>query len=90
MPEQTHYVAKTLQDGEAIVVDCRRVVRLSVITGAGATATVSRVDSGGATAHTTGASNQFTVGASSRTTTDVDWPFYRVSVAGGSCRVGTV
>lgn len=90
MLENTHPVAKTLADGEAINVDCRRAVRITVITAAGATATVSRVDSGGAAAHTTGAKNQFTVAGDARTTTDVDWPFYRVSVSGGSCRVGLV
>jgi hypothetical protein len=71
----------------AVVVDARGMSSLTVITAAGATATVSRVDSATAGAHTSGAENSFTVAASTRTVTAVDWPFYRVSVAGGAARV---
>lgn len=65
-------------------------INLTVITGAGATATISRVDGVDATAHTAGATNQFTVAAETRAVTPVDWPHYLVSVAGGDCRVATV
>jgi hypothetical protein len=80
----------TIAAGEARIFDVRRAVRITVISGTGATATVSRVDSPGASAHTTGTENQFTVAATTKTATDVDWPFYRVSAAGGSVRVAVV
>lgn len=77
----------SLAAGEAVVIDARGLSTITVITGAGATATVSRVDDDGASAHTTGTENQFTVAATTRTATTIDWPFFRVSVSGGSCRV---
>ena len=76
-----------LADGAAVVLDARGFANLTVITGAGATATVSRVDAADADAHTTGTANSFTVAATTATVTPVDWPFYRISVAGGACRV---
>lgn len=81
---------KALADGEAVTLDARGARNITVITAVGATATFSRVDSPGATAHTTGSENQSSVVANTRTVTAVDWPFYRVSVAGGSCRVAVV
>jgi hypothetical protein len=85
----TRVTVKALADGESFVFDVRGALRLTVITGAGADATVSRVDSVAASAHTTGV-NAFTVAENTKTTTDADWPFYRVSVAGGACRVAIV
>ena len=80
-----------LDDGAAVVAPVTEgEVNLTVITAAGATATVSRVDSVDASAHTAGATNQFTIAATTRIVTPVDWPFYRVSVAGGSCRVALI
>jgi hypothetical protein len=80
-----------LDAGDVVCVDARGMATLTVITAAGATATVSRIDEWEREAvvddHTTGTQNQFTVAASTRTVTPVDWPFYLVSVAGGSCRV---
>lgn len=78
----------TLADGESLVITPGSGW-LTVISGAGATVTVSRVDSRRATAHTTGTENSFTVAATTRTTTEVDWPYYRVSVAGGPCRIAS-
>jgi hypothetical protein len=79
-----------LDDGQSVVIPTYVGERnLTVITGAGATATISRVDDIGASAHTTGAENQFTVAATTRTVTAIDWPYYRISVAGGACRVST-
>lgn len=76
----------TLADGDAIVVPTGEGIRLTIITGAGATATYSRVDDHDASAHgTTG-----TVAASTRLSIDTDWPYYRVSVAGGTCRVAVI
>lgn len=81
----------TVGAGEAAVFETAGFgVRITVITGTGATATVSRVDSFDADAHTTGSENQFTVAANTRQVTDADWPFYRVSSAGGTTRVAYV
>ena len=79
-----------LAAGEAFVVDTSGSERFSIIAGAGATVTYSRVDSKDADAHTTGTENQDTVAATTIETIDTDWPFYRVSVAGGSCRIAAV
>lgn len=79
-----------LADGQAIVLPASDAIRLTVIAGAGATVTVSRVDDQNAVAHTVGAENQFTVAAATLLVTEVDWPYYRISVAGGSCRVAMV
>jgi hypothetical protein len=80
-----------LTDGQEVVVTADPEDKnFTVITGAGATATVSRVDDEYASEHTSGAANQFSVAASTRTVTPLDWPHYLVSVAGGSCRVATV
>ena len=76
-----------LAEDEQFVFDARGMAVLTVITGTGATATVSRVDDDEAEEHTTGTENAFTVAAETRTVTQVDWPFYLVSVADGSCRV---
>lgn len=76
-----------LADAGAVVMDTRAMKNLTVITGVGCTATVSRVDTPNANAHTTGAENSFTVAATTKTVTAIDWPFYRVSAAGGPCRI---
>ena len=80
----------SLADAGAALFDARAMVRITIITAAGATATVSRVDTDGASAHTTGSENQFTVAANTHRAEDVSWPFYRISVAGGTCRVAMV
>lgn len=84
------FLAKLADGQEVIVTPDEEDKNLTVITEAGATATVSRVDDEFASEHTTGATNQFTVAASTRTVTAIDWPHYLVSVAGGSCRVASV
>lgn len=76
-----------LADTNAFTFDARALKNITVITDAGCTATVSRVDTANANAHTAGATNQFTVAPTTRTVTPLDWPFYRVSAAGGTCRV---
>ena len=76
-----------LADGEATVEDMRGCVGVSVITGTGATATVSRVDSPTATAHGTGARAVGTVAATTLTSYTVDWPYLRISTAGGPATV---
>lgn len=77
----------TITAGNQQTFDCNAMKNLTVIAGAGATVTVSRVDALNAVAHTTGAENQFTVAPTTRTVTPVDWPFFLISTAGGSCRV---
>lgn len=88
----THFQREvtTLGDAQAQVFPTQGMARITVITGAGCTATVSRVDSSTASAHTTGTQNSFTVAPTTATVTPVDWPYFRVSAAGGSCRVGVV
>lgn len=76
----------SLADTGVVNVDARGFLNLTVVSGAGCTTTVSRVDSLGATSHTTGTENSFTVAAGVRTVTEVDWPFYRISAAGGPSR----
>lgn len=87
LDRMTGQAVTALADGAAVVLDARGFANLTVITGSGATVTVSRVDADDAAAHTTGTQNQFTVAATTNVVTPVDWPFYRCSVAGGSCRI---
>jgi hypothetical protein len=72
----------TLADTEGVTVDVRGLKALSIMPGAGATVTYSRVDTSGAAAHGDG---QATTAAF--LSLDVQWPFYRVTTAGGSCKV---
>lgn len=81
---------RSLAAAASTVVDTRGMSRLTIITGTGATATVSRVDSANASSHTTGTENSQTVTANTKEVIDVDWPFYRVSSAGGATRVAAV
>lgn len=89
-----------LADGQAVVIDARGLSAITIITGSGATATYSRVDSrppktaGPAAtadvvpADNTGTQNGTTVAATTKATITADWQFYRVSVSGGTCRIG--
>ena len=81
-----------LNNGQAYTINATNAIRLTVITGAGATAVISRVDSNSQTVdHTVGAENRETdVTANTKKVIDVDWPFYKVSVTGGSCRVALI
>lgn len=82
----------TLAAGQSLVVQAdngRPGRNMTVIAGAGATVTVSRVNNHNSDSHEAGG-GQFEVAAGTMTVTPVDWPFYRVSVAGGSCRVAVV
>lgn len=81
---------RSLADGEAAVIEATDAIKLTIITGAGCTATVSRVDSRDATGHTTGTENQFTVAATSRHEEGADWPFYRISASGGPLRFALI
>lgn len=83
-------VVTALAASEATVIDARGMSQLTIITGSGATATYSRVDTHSASAHTTGTQNGDTVAATTKLVIPVDWPFYRISVAGGTCRIGLV
>ena len=85
--DRTTRAVTTLADGEAVVKDALGLAKLTIETGAGCTATWSRVDTYNASAHTAQTATQ---GASGRTVIDIDWPFFRVSAAGGSCRVAMV
>lgn len=80
----------SLKDGEkvSIAIQCDDK-RISVITGAGATATISRVNGAEASEHIAGV-GQYTVAAVALDSIEVDWPYYHVSVAGGTCRVAVI
>ncbi|MGQ0816367.1 MAG: hypothetical protein ACT4O1_18210 [Gemmatimonadota bacterium] len=81
---------QTLAAGEGAVIAAYPGIRLAVITDTGCTATLSRVDAAGATAHTTGSKNQETIAADTRRVVDIDWPFIRLSAAGGPLRYALV
>lgn len=103
MPKRDATRVVALADGEAVVMDCRGFKNLTIITGSGATATYSRVDSRGknnspATAGpaltaavfpvaTTGTENGATVAATTKLLIPIDWAYFRVSTASGPCRV---
>lgn len=77
---------KEIPDGEGRVFALYRGIRLTIIPGTGSTVTYSKVDSEDATAHDT--ATQDTTGV--ELTIEADWPFYRVSTAGGTARVAVV
>lgn len=74
----------TLAADETLVIDCRGCTILRVKEGAGATATVTEVDSIGATA---AGSDDVTTDATSATGLPVAWPYYHIAVTGGSATV---
>lgn len=80
---------ETVGNGESIVVDATEGVQITVLTAAGTTATISRVDDRDASA-ATGHGSDVSVAADSRETIPVDWPFYFVSSSGGDTRVALV
>jgi hypothetical protein len=93
MPASDTYnvVVTSVALGGATTIDARNAVAVIVRAGTGATVTVSAVDSIGASVHTTGAEN--TVDVAANTFANLfsvlgAWPFYRVSSAGGTARVG--
>lgn len=75
---------QVLADGTSIVIDARGGATLTIIAAGGAAVTVSRVDTAAAVANTT--LGDYTVAASTISQLPVDWAFYRISTAGGSCR----
>jgi hypothetical protein len=89
----------SLADGEAVVIDARQLAAVTVRVGTGGTATCSAVDSGPTAkaangsvtpTATTGAENASTVAANTFAnliTLLGPHPFYRISVAGGTCRI---
>ena len=70
-----------LEDGDAVNVVTFGCRYLTVIPGAGATITVSRIDSYQAGSHGTPAAT-----GTDTETIDVDWAYYRISTAGGDAR----
>lgn len=80
------YGTKTvsLANGDKVVIDTRDVAKFTIITGTGCVATVSRVASAAAVEHTSGTENTFSCAQNTLTTKDEAWPFYMVSVLGGT------
>lgn len=83
--EHSH-VVQSLATGEAITVVALGLIRFTVIPGSGATVTVSKVDSPGATSHDSDTEETTTA----EKTYDVKYPYYRISTASGSARIGFV
>ena len=77
---------ETLADGEAVNVDVRGFRVLTVIAEDGATATVSRVDSMSAVAHTAITNTVDGSAAEAVDVFDCDWPYFRISVADADAR----
>jgi len=84
-----------------LAIAARYFSQLSVETDAACTATVIRVDVDPASlapgayppipgSPVVSAVNQYTVAPSTLTTISVDWPFYLIQSAGGTCRVALV
>ena len=80
----------SLAAGDAVTVDARGMKTMSVFAGSGATVTWSRVLSASDTTHGTGNLAVTAPAASALESLDVDWPFYRVSTAGGTALVCVV
>jgi hypothetical protein len=78
---------QTVASGGALVVYAQPFTVLRVKQGAGATATVTEVDAGDATAH---GATDVTTDAVGDTGVVVRWPFYRITSAGGSCTVAGI
>ena len=78
---------RTLTSGTSIVLDARGMTTLTVVTPAGVTATVSRVDSLSAVADSTDTAANVTVPAATKQIITVDWSFFRVTANGGTVRV---
>ncbi len=78
---------RTLAAGQAFVLDARLLRAVRLIAGAGATVTVSRVDSATAGANALAAADNFAVAGGTTTSLPVDWPFYRISTTGSACRI---
>lgn len=90
-------VAQTLKQGVynlaaggAIVVDARGMERLTMRAPTGTTITFSEVDSPDATAHGQNSKTVDGSAAAARSTQTVEWPFYRISAAGGPASVALV
>ena len=82
------HTPRTLAAGTSAVIDTRNFSRITITTEAASTATVSRVNSVTAVANSAAVAQNFTVAAATRGVTAVDWPFFRVTAAGGTVHVG--
>lgn len=80
----------TLTTGNYCIVPAAGMANLTVVAGSGCTATIRRVDNETGDATGNSVDDVGTVSASTVLTTPVDWPWYRVEAAGGSCRVALV
>lgn len=75
-----------MSDGDSrLITVVNDAIRLTIIPGAGATVTLSKVDDD-ASAHDAATSDDYT----SEISLDIDWPFYWISVAGGTARFAQV
>jgi hypothetical protein len=95
------FLPRTVLTGATTAIESRYYSQITVITDAACTATVIRVDTEpdnptpGTIPATPGAPvvtgvNQFTVAPSTLYVQAVDWPFYVITAAGGTCRIALV
>lgn len=100
-PSSLDFPPQTVATAGSLAVAARYYASLTVITDAACTATIIRVDVDPASlppgtlppipgSPVVTAANQTTVASSTLFTMPVDWPFYIVQAAGGTCRVGLV
>lgn len=86
----------TIAAGDYVVLDCRGLATLTILTETGATAAAYRVDSMAATSAPSGAQNLYAAESGSAWTANnanrlpVDWPMVLVSATGGAVRVALV
>jgi hypothetical protein len=73
-----------LAAGEEVTLDCRGMSQLTIITGAGCTATYSLVDNIREDDHDTATDD--TVPANTLEVVSINWPFILLSAAGGPLR----
>jgi siroheme synthase len=76
----------TLAASDSVLLVAKGLIRFTVVPGAGATVTISKVDSAAVTSHDT----ETDVAVATETTYDVAWPYYLISTAGGTARVGVI
>lgn len=77
-----HPAIVSLADGEGVVISAGGYGYLTMIPAGGGTVTYSKVDEVNASAHDAGSATTAT-----ELSLAVQWPFYRVSVAGGTARI---
>lgn len=89
--KKLHFEPEEIATGAAKNFDARGFTTFTILAPAGTTVTFSRIMSMAATGHNNDpTAAQETVAATNINAEIVDWPYYRVSAAGGPCQVAFV